>query len=279
MKLFNIKNVLKVLLAVSILSTTVVGVRADDYEFFGNKEDLIEALRKEAEAAGYTLVTGGESSTSNQSNKTNSSATTQSSTPTCSHVYVDEVTKEPTCSEDGEMVSTCSKCGNSYKTVIPATGEHDYVSEVTKEATCLEVGEMTYTCSVCGDSYTEEIPLADHDYVAEVTKEATCTEAGITTFTCSVCGDSYTEEIAALGHVESEPQITKKAGLFTEGEQVITCETCGEVLSTEVIPSKYPITYLYGIIGAVVVLLGAIATILIKKNKSLIKTDKDKKSA
>lgn len=152
------------------------------------------------------------------------------------HNYIEKITKEPTCTEEGEKTYTCG-CGDSYTEKIPATGhnfidgecghcgekdpdhhEHDYKEEITKEPTCTEAGEKTYTCD-CGDSYTEEIPATGHNFVdgecehcgekdpdyhkhsytEEITKEATCTEEGEKTYTCD-CGDSYTEKIPMTEH-------------------------------------------------------------------------------
>ncbi len=71
---------------------------------------------------------------------------------------------------------------------------------VTKEASCTEEGETTFTCSVCGGTYTESIEKTAHEYTAAVTAP-TCTEQGYTTYTCSACGDSYTGDyMEATGH-------------------------------------------------------------------------------
>lgn len=150
------------------------------------------------------------------------------------HSYEGIVTKEPTCTEEGEKKYTCS-CGDSYTEKIPATGhhyadgeckdcgekdpdhKHDYTVKVTKEPTCMEDGEKEYICG-CGDSYTEVIPATGHhyedgeckdcgekdpdhkhDYKEIVIKEPTCTETGEKKYTCS-CGDSYTEEIPVTDH-------------------------------------------------------------------------------
>lgn len=155
------------------------------------------------------------------------------------HDYIEEITKEPTCTEAGEKTYTCD-CGDSYTEVIPAKGHHfadgvctgcgekdpDYHEHsydegvVTKEPTCTEEGEKTFTCD-CGDSYTEKIPMTEHSYGDDdkctncgkinpnhahsydegvVTKEPTCTEKGEKTYTCSECGHIYIEDIGAMGH-------------------------------------------------------------------------------
>ena len=73
--------------------------------------------------------------------------------------------------------------------------------KVTKEPTCTEEGEKTYTCQYCGKTKTEQIGALGHDWdEGQVTKEPTCTEAGEKTYTCQRCQDTYTEEIPALGH-------------------------------------------------------------------------------
>lgn len=148
--------------------------------------------------------------------------------PNHKHQYTESITKEPTCTEEGEKTYTCD-CGDSYTEKIPATGhsyvdgkcehcgekdphhEHQYTETVTKEPTCTEEGEKTYTCD-CGDSYTEKIPATGHSYTETVTKEPTCTEQGEKTYTCENCGDSHTEKIPATGHS------------YVDG----TCENCGE---------------------------------------------------
>ena len=86
------------------------------------------------------------------------------------HDYAVEVTKEPTCTEEGEKTYTC-ECGDSYTEKIPAKGHH-YKEEITKEPTCTEEGEKTYTCG-CGDSYTGKIPAKGHHF-----EDGICTYCG-----------------------------------------------------------------------------------------------------
>lgn len=270
-----IKKALWGALAAGIVLGTSIPVYCTNYT---SLEEYIEESNKQAEAAGYktnnypglngsvilgTSGTGEPSSTTNQDEK---KATPSQAVKTCDHSYTDSIIKEPTCAESGTMESKCSKCGDTYKTEIPATGKHDYTSEITKEATCTEKGEITYTCTVCGDSYTEEIPAKGHSYVSSVTKEATYTEVGVTTYTCTECGDFYIEEIPALGHTEVE-EVTKTAGMFTSGEKVIKCSTCGEILSTEIIPSRYPISVLFIALGIVFVAIIAVSAIFVKMKK------------
>ena len=268
------KTLWGVLAAGIVLGSSVQVYCTEDWYNDTNVQEHISKVEEQLKAAGYTLNrTMGESNSSqpaaeSQPASTDSTAPKQDPPKTvksCDHSYVDSIIKEPTCGETGMMESKCSKCGDTYKTEIPETGKHEYSSEVTKEATCTEKGVTTYTCTVCGDSYTEDIPMIDHTYESSIAEDATCTTAGTRVFICSQCDDSYTEELPATGHVEEEV-ITKEAGAFTTGEKVIKCSSCGEILSTEVIPSKYPLTYLFiGIACVVAVLVGAI--LIFKKRK------------
>lgn len=104
------------------------------------------------------------------------------------HDYEEEITKEPTCTVDGEKTFTCKICGKTKTEVIPATG-HNYVD-----------GECTY----CGEKH-------EHHYDETITKEATCTEEGVKTYTCE-CGDSYTEPIPVKEHSYGEDGVCKDCG-------------------------------------------------------------------
>ncbi len=80
---------------------------------------------------------------------------------TCQHTYSQEMEQEPTCILPGLMVSTCSKCGNSYSEIVGAL-DHDWVlSEHVEAVTDPDTEEVTqsaydiYTCSRCGQSYED----------------------------------------------------------------------------------------------------------------------------
>ena len=182
-----------------------------------------------------------------------------------------EVTKKPTCTEDGER-TYYNKNGDVVKTEKIVAIGHDYKKTVTKEPTCTEDGEATYTCKNCGDTYTEKIPKTGHKYEKKETLAPTCTETGVMTYVCQNCGDTYTEDIPALGHKEDKGTITKKAGLFTNGEKTYKCTVCGKVTRTEVIQSRYPITYLYIIIGVCAVIAAVVAAmiVIIRKKKHYV---------
>ena len=155
------------------------------------------------------------------------------------HTY-EETVVEPTCTEGGYTLHTCSECGESYKDNETDALGHDYDEKVTKEPSCEEDGVKTYTCSVCGDTFTEPISKTGHSWDAEYTvdKEANCTEAGSKSIHCKKCeATKDTESIPALGHKAGEAVIENKvnATCTKEGsyDEVIYCTVCKEEISRE----------------------------------------------
>lgn len=51
-----------------------------------------------------------------------------------------------------------------FFTVSPDPCNHSYTGSVTRDATCTEDGLLTYTCSKCDDTYTRIIASHGHDY-------------------------------------------------------------------------------------------------------------------
>ncbi len=140
------------------------------------------------------------------------------------HSYTSKVTKEATCSAEGEKTYTC-ECGKSYTESIPKTA-HSYASQVTKEATCTAEGVKAYTCK-CGASYEEAIPKKDHSYTVKVT-EPSCTQQGYTTYSCT-CGDSYKDDFRPVtGHDWTEWVTTKEPTESEVGEARRECSFCGK---------------------------------------------------
>ena len=115
------------------------------------------------------------------------------------HSYNDVVT-DPTCTERGYTLHTCSNCGDSYKDNYVSSLGHNLVHYEYKAPTCTEAGWTSYKdCTNCDYTTYREIPATGHYYNAVVTAP-TCTEQGYTTYTCH-CGDNYIDDmVAALGH-------------------------------------------------------------------------------
>ena len=101
----------------------------------------------------------------------------------------------PTC-----VGTICSVCGQTYGRGNPKY--HAYVETVTKEATCTENGVMTYVCKYnSSHTKTETIDALDHDRVPHQAQAPTCTEIGWDEYdTCKRCNYTTYQELPALSH-------------------------------------------------------------------------------
>lgn len=76
------------------------------------------------------------------------------------------------CSECGDVKSTSKKMYYSA---------HDYqFTSHVKEPTCTEKGEDLYTCTICNETETREVATTGHDTELVNVKEPTCTDFGYT---------------------------------------------------------------------------------------------------
>ena len=81
---------------------------------------------------------------------------------------------------------------------LSESGEHSWNDGAeTKASTCKENGEMLYTCTLCGETMTEEIPTLKHTWNdgAETTAP-TCGKSGTKTYTCTVSGCEATRDVS-----------------------------------------------------------------------------------
>ena len=153
------------------------------------------------------------------------------------HSYAEEITKQPTCTEEGEKTFTCD-CGDTYTETIPAKG-HTEVIDKAVAATCTTDGKTEGShCSVCGEVIKAQtvIKATGHKYDdGKITKQPTCTETGVKTYTCSDCGDTYTETIPAKGHTEVIDKAVA-ATCTTDGKtEGSHCSVCGEVIRAQTV--------------------------------------------
>ena len=150
----------------------------------------------------------------------------------CVHSYGNSVvTKQPTCTAQGTLQKTCTKCGETVQETIAAKG-HSFGSwTTTKAATCTAEGTMTRKCSVCGTVETKTIAKTSHTIVTDKAVAATCTTAGKTEGShCSVCGTVIKVQtvIVAKGHSFGNWTTTKAATCTETGVMTRVCANCGK---------------------------------------------------
>lgn len=184
------------------------------------------------------------------------------------HIFDEgSISKNPTCTEAGEMLYTCLDCGQTKTVEIPALG-HDYSTEWTIdiEANCQAEGEKSHHCTRCSSrtditaiSKTSHVwnagnvtrsntctedgikhfkcinCTAEKDEILEATGHnyvdtvhaATCTERGYTEHICQNCGISYNSDFTALAEHEYEETIVNAATCTTDGVKKLVCKHCG----------------------------------------------------
>ena len=143
------------------------------------------------------------------------------------------VTKEATCSEEGELTFTCTKC-DTTKTEIIAKLAHIYEEEgaITKNPTCIDAGVIEYQCKSCNVTKTETIePTGVHTLSEEkIIKEATCGNSGIKEVFCIYCDYSEEVTIEPTGdHDYLDGVITVSPTCSATGLMEYECDICGNI--------------------------------------------------
>ena len=166
-----------------------------------------------------------------------------------------EITKEPTCKEEGEKTFTCSICGNT-KTEKVSTTDHQHMEiRNQKNPTCKEAGYSGDTyCADCGVKISSGKTIAktkNHNWDGGViTTKPTCTERGEKTFTCTICGNTNTKKVNATGHSYGAYKVVKEPTNKRKGLKAKTCSVCGKIVyeaipktdSSETNPDQNPQT-------------------------------------
>ena len=135
--------------------------------------------------------------------------------PAHTHDYVGTVTKEPTCTEAGEMTYSCTCGEGTYTEVIPASHTFDY--------------ECSTSCSVC---WEENLREASHSLIHVEDKEPVdcATPGNIEYWYCEYCGENWTDAEGINGIAPWMITITADC-VRPEGIAdcaTVTCETCGK---------------------------------------------------
>ena len=89
-------------------------------------------------------------------------------------------------------------------TVPPTTVHvHDYVETVTVEPSCTEEGYTLFECG-CGATYTDRVVTPRGHTMEETVTEATAEEPGYTTHACLYCAESYRDTYTWLAETPTD---------------------------------------------------------------------------
>ena len=158
---------------------------------------------------------------------------------TGAHDYRFTKTVDPTCTDGGYDLYTCSGCGATERRNLTDAAGHKWDGgTVTTAPTETTPGVRTRTCTVCGDIREETIPATGaHDYRFTKTVDPTCTDGGYDLYTCSGCGATERRNLTdAAGHKWDGGTVTTAPTETTPGVRTYTCTVCGQT-RTEAIPA------------------------------------------
>lgn len=111
------------------------------------------------------------------------------------------VTKEASCTEDGEREKVCSVCEEKITETIEKGHKWNKSYTVDLEPTCTEEGSESIHCSRCDEikEGSSRVVPQKHSYGAwETIKKSTELAAGLKTHTCTECGKEETVAIKQL---------------------------------------------------------------------------------
>lgn len=164
--------------------------------------------------------------------------------PALGHDFTGEwtVTKPAACTESGVKARKCSRCKETEKETIPATG-HTEAEDAAVAATCTTAGKTAgIHCLVCNTiiKAQEEIPATGHSFGKwEKVKAPTCMGRGSVKRVCDICRYIEIKDIAANGHVWNTDYTVDKQPTCTEtGSKSIHCRNCEEVKDSKVIETS-----------------------------------------
>jgi hypothetical protein len=119
------------------------------------------------------------------------------------------VTTSPSCTVQGSQTRTCSSCGFTEDSSIPAVG-HTEIVDSAIESTCTTDGKTEGShCKDCGTTIIAQsvIKASGHTYdTGEIVENATCVKNGTIKYTCQIptCQYSYTDDYSLTTYTATE---------------------------------------------------------------------------
>lgn len=107
---------------------------------------------------------------------------------------------------------------------------HTYEITLVKEPSCTEAGYTVYTCSVCKISYeSDQKPVKPHTFGETKTIPATCKDRGYDCNQCLYCGlENRSNYKDIVGHTWEDWVVTIRPTVSKKGERTRTCKVCNE---------------------------------------------------
>lgn len=135
------------------------------------------------------------------------------------HTYTAKLTKEATCSVEGEKTYTCGTCEDSYTETVAKNDSHAWDDGVTAD------GITTYTCA-CGATKTA---------VCVEANEATVDHADLANSELQLNNDTSLElDSAILGSLEAEKQIVISVDSYDKDSVVADAATLAQIATDKV---------------------------------------------
>ena len=154
------------------------------------------------------------------------------------HDYEEISRENATCTTDGSVEYTCSTCGATRFTVIPATG-HNIVTVVEVEVTCTTPGLIVDRCTNEGCDYEKQTTVySSHNYIVTNRVEAVCETPGYIEYTCTNCDDVKYEYFYGVHDYVESYRVEAQVG--AEGSVTYTCSGCGDSYSIT-LPALLPV--------------------------------------
>ena len=158
------------------------------------------------------------------------------------------VIKEPTCTEAGLEVASCSYGCSAldYQTIQPLG--HDY-----EDGFCIRCGRASpeqcihnYVDDICTHCGFANQINCNHTFHIKQIKYPTCTEMGVTVQQCTLCNYTTYETSLPLGHwTIYDPEVVTAPTCTEEGTGLATCDRCDLVRTVSLPATGHTYKYNY----------------------------------
>lgn len=152
------------------------------------------------------------------------------------HLWTYEVTKEPTCTEDGLKTGVCHlhyDAPDAPTKVIPATGHTFTTYKYCKDATCQSDGTEKAICENCDAEDVRTAVGTKYDCVKTwiFRDKGNCVDGGVADLICLDCKTVYQTKTFAAGVHPEIRKVTYAPTCIKDGHEDTVCSVCGIINS------------------------------------------------